>query len=264
VITKATIKRIRSLQHKKFRQENKLFIAEGEKIVNDLIIGEKNTVPYEVHSIFHTNQWNPPVSIINKQHLNFELIQYSELKQISFLSSPNKVLALVRIPEIELDQKELSDDLSLVLDSIRDPGNLGTIIRIAHWYGIRNIICSRDSVDMYNPKTVQSTMGSIWSVKIFYRDLSAFIPELLTEIKAPVYGTDIEGSNIYKLNLTNNGLILLGNESQGISEGLSSHIDVKLCIPSLSPTFKPDSLNVAHAAAVICSEFRRSKMKDKE
>jgi TrmH family RNA methyltransferase len=187
-------------------------------------------------------------------------VKPAELERISSLSTPNEVLAVCRIPEYKLDSKALENKLTLVLDDIRDPGNLGTIIRIADWFGIEDIVCSNESADAFNPKVVQSTMGSIARIKVHYTDLTGFLQPDVNNYK-PVYGALLEGKNIYSEKLSSSGLIVIGNESKGISEPIQKLVTHKISIPSFSH-FKPgggeaESLNAAVATAVICSEFRR-------
>jgi len=183
------------------------------------------------------------------------------LKKISSLTTPNEVLAICAIPENKLNVSELKNKLTLVLDDIRDPGNLGTIIRIADWFGIENIICSLETVDIYNPKVVQATMGSIARVNVFYEDLKTIFLEALTKNNFPIYGTVLNGENIFEKSLTSNGFIVIGNESNGISIELLPLINEKISIPtfSVNETNSVESLNAAIATAIVCTEFKRRK-----
>lgn len=252
MISKAQIKFINSLKQKKFRDEHGFFIAEGNKIIQDFI-----SSGVEVNQIF---------SSVNFQHSIFSnqievvRIKESELKKISSLVTPNQMLALCKVPNHIIDYKEIAAKLTLVLDDIKDPGNMGTIIRIADWFGIENIVCSNETVDCFNPKVIQATMGSIARVKIFYVDLISFF-ETMNQYQVNVYGAFLDGDNIYQKKLSENGLLVIGNESAGISDKLNSHINEKIKIPSFShlksDKGEAESLNAAIATAVICSEFRR-------
>ena len=268
MISKNQIKLINSLKLKKFREKHNLFIAEGEKITEDLF---RSLIM--VKQVFTTDEliqkisnYAPPDTLSQGRSADFEIIEVSEdeLKKISALTTPNRVLCIAEIPDYSLDIKLLKSQLTLVLDNLNDPGNLGTIIRIADWFGIQNIICSEDCVDVYNPKVVQASMGSIARVKVHYVNLVKFLKEVnenRKEIKGikgikefPVYGAVLNGKNIYRKKLCKNGLIILGNESEGISDELNSFITDKISIPSFGGA---TSLNVAVATAIVCSEFRR-------
>ncbi|MFL5763199.1 MAG: TrmH family RNA methyltransferase [Bacteroidia bacterium] len=250
MLSKNQIKFVNSLKQKKFRDEHGYFIAEGTKIVPELLSSE-----IEVLQVY-AGEWFISGHAIGKGVECIE-IKPSELERISALSTPNEVLAVCRIPEYQLERKKLEKKLTIVLDDIRDPGNLGTIIRIADWFGITDVICSNASADAFNPKVVQSSMGSIARVKIHYTDLAEF----LSDAETTVYGALLEGKNIYSEKLSSEGMIVIGNESKGISEAVQKFVTHKISIPSFSH-FKPgggeaESLNAAVATAVICSEFRR-------
>ena len=176
------------------------------------------------------------------------------MKKISALTTPQDVLALVEIPKIEFKNQYLYESPILALDFIQDPGNLGTIVRIADWFGIKNIVCSKDTVDIFNPKAIQATMGSIFSVNVFYVDFNVFLPNVKD---IPIYGTLLEGENIYKTELSKNGIILLGNEANGIRKINQAHITKPITIPNFNSQKKAESLNVAISAAIVCSEFKR-------
>jgi RNA methyltransferase, TrmH family len=255
MLSKNQIKFVNSLKQKKYREEHDLFIAEGAKIVPELLNSD-----IKVKQVFATSEF------LRKHKINdpierFE-IKEAELERISTLMTPNEALALCEIPKYELDVDSLKDKLTLVLDDIKDPGNLGTIIRIADWYGIENIICSSTTADVFNPKVVQATMGSIARIKIHYVDLVEFFTEKVQSLKLPVYGALLEGENIYSKKLTSKGFIVIGNESKGISEEVQKLITDKISIPSFShikenSIGEAESLNAAIATAIICSEFRR-------
>ncbi len=237
MVTKNQIKLISSLQQKKYRKQHGLFFVEGEKVIQELLDSD-----FVLDELFVTED-------IFKDILNRTVISASELKKISALASPNNSLAVFRIPAD--DELELSG-LILALDSVRDPGNLGTIIRLCDWFGIQHLVCSEDTVDVYNPKVLQATMGSITRVKVSYLDLKTF----LSQTQLSIFGTFMEGKNIYKSNLPQEGIIVLGNEANGISTAIEQCITHKITIPRFgNPT---ESLNVATATAIILSEFRRS------
>ena len=184
-------------------------------------------------------------------------VSYEELKLISTLKTPHNALAVVPIPEHNLDIDEVLKGLSVALDCVQDPGNLGTIIRAAGWFGIKNLVCSLDCVDVYNPKVIQASMGAILQVKVYYSDLKKFF-KAANEKKIPIFGTMLEGGSIYNHNLSNKGIILLGNESKGISDELIPFISDKIMIPKFSSARHGiDSLNVGMAASVVFSEFIR-------
>lgn len=249
MISKNQIKQINSLKIKKNRQDLHLFIAEGEKVVAELI---QST--FIVKQIFALKSWlDNNIKLLNPKVELYE-VSASELVKISNLSTPNEVLAVVEIPKkTAIDKNTLQNKLVLVLDQIKDPGNFGTIIRIADWFGIENIICSEDSVDTYNSKVVQATMGSLYRVNILYTNLIDFIESF--ESNYPIYGAVLGGENLYHQKLTKNGLIVLGNESKGISTDVLKLVSKKIEIPKFG---NAESLNVGIAAAIICSEFKRN------
>lgn len=244
------VKFIKSLQQKKFRDEHKLFVAETPKIVQDLLESDLN-----IREIFSTADWLATFSEA-AENIVINEVTAAELQRISGLVTSNQVLALVEIPENRIDISALFNDLSLVLDDIRDPGNLGTIIRIADWFGIKNVICSKTSVEAYNPKVVQSTMGSIARVNIYYEDMAGICKHKPADF--PVYGTFLEGDNIFTTKLQHRGFIVIGNEANGIGEDMQTCITHKLTIPSFSANKKSaESLNAAIATAIVCAEFRK-------
>jgi len=255
MLTKNTIKYINSLRIKKYRDIYKQFIIEGDKLVDEFLHST-----WEITDVYATKKWIDTLSLVLKEKTNqLSEIKKDELKKISSLKSPHNVLAIVKKSSFILDYEELSNGLSLVLDDVRDPGNLGTIVRIAAWFGIRNIICSPDTVDVFNPKVIQASMGAILQVKVFYCDLVNFLKEFI-RFKVPVYGTFLDGKSVYDLPLSPAGLILMGNEAQGLSEKYFPYITEKLFIPGYPGEKKGiDSLNVSVATAIICSEFRRRK-----
>ena len=251
MLSKNQLKFVNSLKQKKVRDEHSLFIAEGTKIVKELL---KSII--KVKQVFATSDFFREIKVY-KTIERIE-IKANELERLSALTNPNEVLAVCEIPYYELNENELKDKLTLVLDEIKDPGNLGTIIRIADWFGIETIICSNQTADAFNPKVVQATMGSISRIKLHYFDLVEFFQK---HKELPVYGALLEGENIFNKQLSPTGLIVIGNESKGISPDLIPFITHKINIPSFSH-FKSgggevESLNAAVATAIICSEFRR-------
>ena len=253
MISKNKIKYIRSLELKKNRNKEGVFVAEGHKVVDDLLALQPALL------IVATAEW-----LKGKQlGAETEVIEVTdeELKKVSFLQHPQQVLAVFRQDQATaIDSFGFSGidttELSLALDGVQDPGNLGTIIRIADWFGITHIYCSQDTADVYNPKVVQATMGSIARVKVEYGDLLGLVESLSADV--PVYGTLLDGENIYQQPLENRGLIVMGNEGKGISPALAQKVNRRLLIPNF-PEGRPtaDSLNVAIATAITCAEFRR-------
>ena len=249
MLSKATLKLIKSLEHKKYRKESGLFVAEGGKTVNDLI-----DCGIKAEAVFATEKWIETHKLSGG--IKAETVTEEELKRASFLCAPQGVVALFRQPSYSIDMNAPKERLCLALDNVQDPGNIGTIIRIADWFGIEHIYCSTGTVDAYNPKTVQATMGAIGRVKIHYTHLPQFIAGL--QGKAPVYGTFLDGGNIYKRTLSGNGLIVMGNEGNGIGPECRELITERLFIPNYPAGRETsESLNVSTATAIICSEFRR-------
>lgn len=254
MLSKNKIKFINSLSLKKNRIKHGQFIAEGTKIVQDLM--ESNFI---IDEIYYTSEIEQ-ISFDNIKWNHF-MVDLHELKKISQLKTPQGILAVVRIPLLQLNIKNLANSLTILLDDIQDPGNLGTIIRIANWFNIKTIVCSENSVDVYNPKVIQASMGSLSGVEVHYADLDKIIEEA-KKLNIPVYGTFLDGENIYSSNLPDNGMIVFGNESKGISENLKPKISFKIHIPSFNAdTTKTNSLNIAIATALVCSEFRRNSFK---
>jgi len=245
MISKNQIKFIRQLELKKFRKREGLFVAEGPKIVGDLLR------QYQPKAVFAT----PAYLREHPEMAEATEITDDELCRISFLQHPQQVLALFPIPDQSSSLSTIHSSLSLALDGVQDPGNLGTIIRIADWFGIDTIYCSEDTADAYNPKVVQATMGSLAHVHIIYCNLPQMIDELPPSY--PVYGTLLDGDDIYQQPLTQEGIIVMGNEGNGISETVRQRINRRLLIPCFHQGDTAESLNVAIATAITCSEFRR-------
>ena len=243
MLSKNQIKLIKSLETKKNRKREGLFVAEGPKVVGDLL-----RAGFQPHSIIstHPSPLTPHPTLITDD----------ELRRISFLQHPQEVLAIFHIPESNHPSaiSHQPSTLALALDGVQDPGNVGTIIRIADWFGISHIFCSPDTADVYNPKVVQATMGSLAHVCITYCDL---VP-LLSKADVPIYGTLLDGHDIYQQPLSENGIIVMGNEGNGISPEVRQLVTNKLLIPNFNQNSETaESLNVAIATAITLSEFRR-------
>ncbi len=241
---KSEIQLVRSLADKRARVEYGLFLAEGDKLITELVESDFNVKKiYSLEGHFQGD--------------NVEWVAPSEMSRISQLKSANSSVAVVEIPHYSLDVESLKDELTLVLDGVQNPGNLGTIIRLADWFGIKNIICSPTSADCYNPKVVQATMGAILRVKTFYCDLVKFLHEAQS-LDIPTYGTLLDGENIYNAPLSKSGIIVMGSEGQGVSEEVQALLSHRLLIPPFpADRCGSESLNVSVATSIICSEFRR-------
>ncbi|WP_293895729.1 RNA methyltransferase [Flavobacterium sp.] len=243
MVSKNQIKLITSLQHKKYRAEHSLFIAEGVKVIQELLASN-----FVLEHLFETELVFEHVSITQKTAIT-EL----DMKRISALSSPSSCLAIFKIPtETKID----TNGLIVALDAIRDPGNLGTIIRLCDWFGVTQLLCSQETVDVYNPKVIQATMGSITRVKVNYVDLNEYI----LQSPLPVFGTFMHGENLYKETLPKEAILILGNEANGISAVLEKSIRNRITIPRFGDIQKAESLNVATATAILLSEFRRNTL----
>lgn len=268
MLTRATVKLVRSLAQKKCRLQERLFVGEGHKVVGDLMRR------YQPQDIFATPEWQEA-----HPDIKATLVTPDELQRLSFLQHPQQVLATFRLPnvqlgmrndELEIDSRQtamrepiphssflipnFNKGLHIALDGVQDPGNLGTIIRIAAWFGVDTIICSPDTADAYNPKVVQATMGSLAGVNVVYTDLPQFIRSLGD---VPVYGTLLDGENIYNQPIAKDALIVFGNEGNGISEPVRRLVSHRILIPSYDTSHTAESLNVAIAAAITLAEARR-------
>jgi TrmH family RNA methyltransferase len=232
MLTKAEIKLIKSLSIKKYRDIHKLFLVEGEKIIAELLESELD--------------------------IEYLIKNDADIKKISNFNSIPTIIAVVKTPHNILNINNLQDKLTLAIDTIQDPGNLGTIIRICDWFGIKNLILSKNSVDLYNPKVVQATMGAFLRVNVFYVNLEQFICEYKKQTENIVYGAFLYGENIYEIEKTHNALIVMGNEGNGISQLIKNQIDTKIFIPPFNSTNHSESLNISVATAIVCNEFRRN------
>jgi TrmH family RNA methyltransferase len=255
MISKNKMKFIISLQKKKVREEEGLFVIEGDKLVREFLAAK-----IMIKTLVGKSEFLGSLSSeLTRSVTDIVIVSYEELKHISTLKTPHNALAIVQIPAKKPDNSRLFSSLCAALDSVQDPGNLGTIIRAAAWFGIKNIVCSMDCVDVYNPKVIQASMGALLHVDVFYSDLKElFISASKNGI--PVIGTLLEGDSIYDHKPGKKGIILLGNESKGISDELKPFITEKIMIPGADKT-KPgiESLNVSMAASVVFSEFRRKR-----
>ena len=238
MVVKSQIKFIKNLQQKKYRNEHKLFVAEGIKLVRELLASD-----FEVYGIYTTD-----LGLLQDTD-GVQHISESELQKMSGLKSPNKILAVFHFPT----ERELEvTDWVVVLDDVRDPGNLGTIIRLCDWFGIDQLVCSLNTVDCFNPKTLQATMGSVSRVNIIYTDVIQF----LKKTSLPVYGAFMDGTTVYKEEFPKNGLLVMGNEANGVSAEVEALIAKKIAIPQFGKS-STESLNVAMATAILLNEIRR-------
>lgn len=245
MLSKARIKLIQSLAHKKQRSELKLFVVEGKKQVTELCTANLN-----IKFIVATPTWADEHAELIKNDTELLVVSPDELRKASLLQAPQEVLAVVETPN-EPTFSINTTGLTLALDGIQDPGNLGTIIRIADWYGVSKMVCSNDCVDVYNPKTIQATMGSFIRVEVSYGNL----PELLSSTKLPVYGAFMQGESIHETKLQKNSVLVIGNEGKGISDAVSKTITHPITIPKFGGA---ESLNAGIATAIICDAFARS------
>ncbi len=234
------IKLITSLRQKKYRIKHKLFVAEGVKVVEELL--DSN---FEIEKLFATEDYKP-----FPKETDVVLISALELKKISQLKSPNKVLGLFKMPAEDMVPTE---GLVVALDDINDPGNLGTIIRLCDWFGVAKLVCSQKTVDCFNQKVVQASMGSLSRVSIVYQDLIAF----LEECELPTFIADMDGENVYEAALPKEAVLIMGNEANGISDQIRNSINKKVAIPRFGAVQQTESLNVATATAILLSEFKR-------
>jgi TrmH family RNA methyltransferase len=255
MISKNRLKYVRSLEMKKYRKAEGVFVAEGHKLVGDLLD------VFECKYLAATSEWlSANAAWVDRQRrsgVEVDEVTDEELKRASFQETPQQVLAVFKQLTYEVDVNEVArKQLCLVLDDVQNPGNLGTIVRLADWFGIEHIFCSKGCADIYNPKTVQATMGGIARVQVHEADL----PELLSRLDKdiPVYGTFLDGENMYGKELENRGLIVMGNEGKGVSKEVAAFVTERLYIPNYPEGRETsESLNVAIATAIVCAEFRR-------
>lgn len=256
MLSKTRIKFILSLHRKKTRDEKRFYIIEGDKIVKEHLLARR-----KLHLLVAKHEFLSSLSQDEKPLIeNFEIATFEELRKISTLTTPHNAIAIVPMPDYVRKIHDIFGKLAVALESVQDPGNLGTIIRTAAWFGFKDIICSENCVDLYNPKVIQASMGAILNIKVTYTDLSRFLAEALKH-SIPVYGMMITGESIYTATVGNKGIILLGNESKGISGNLQQFITKRLSIPKFSVAKAGiDSLNVGIAASVVFSEFARRRV----
>lgn len=246
-MTKAEIQFVRSLSDKRTRDQERLFIAEGKKLIDEI---EQSTLT--IRRIYTT--------LPELKGRNVELVDKTTMERISQLKSASDALAIVEHPRRKLDIKALKGELTLALDGVQNPGNLGTIIRLADWFGIKNIICSTECADLYNPKVVQATMGAILRVGVHYTPSLATILREASSNGMAIYGTLLDGNNIYSEELLSEGIIVMGNEGRGLSDDCRNTLTHKLFIPPYpADAATSESLNVAMATGIILAEFRRPR-----
>ena len=238
MVSKSQIKLITSLGQKKYRDQAGLFIVEGPKIISDLLLS-----PLQLHSLF-TAGFDFDISV------PVQSVSERELKKISFLKNPNQALAIFHIPTVDQVHEK---GLIVALDEIQDPGNLGTIIRLCDWFGVNQLLCTKNTVDCFNPKVIQASMGSIARVSVLYIDLFNF----LENTSLPIFGGFMNAASVYSETLTENAIIVVGNEGNGVSEEIEKIITNKISIPQFGIKKETESLNVATATAILLSEFRR-------
>ncbi len=246
-MTKAEIQFVRSLADKRMRDSEGLFIAEGDKLVEEIVASGLN-----IRNLYTTHK--------GLGLRGATLVERNEMERISQLKSANTTLAVVEQPRYKLDERALKESLVLALDGVQNPGNMGTIIRLADWFGVKDILCSMECADCYNPKVVQATMGAILRVRVHYVDDLASLLKSLNNSGMPIYGTLLDGENIYTKQLATNGVIVMGNEGRGLSDACRSTISDRLFIPPYpidTPT--SESLNVAMATGIVLAEFRRPR-----
>jgi len=253
MLTNNKIKLIKSLDQKKARKETGLFLVEGEKMVKELLQSR-----FETEEVFALEPYIADLDY--RGNAEITIVSQKDLERISMLKTPNKAVAIARIPQPDTNLKT-NKGLSIALENVQDPGNMGTIIRTAAWFGIKNIFCTPDTVDIYNPKVIQSTMGAIFKVNVHYCDLQSMAKQAV-ENGITLYGTRLNGENIYNAELKKDAVIFMGNESKGMSEQLSKIMTRNIKIPSYADSQNEmESLNVSIATAIVCAEFRRQNPK---
>lgn len=255
-VSKSIIKHVQSLSQRKFRRQEGLFVAEGNKLVGDNLKSMQCVELYATQSWWEANGHLLSDNNGTNRPLSYQVTE-SEMGRLSLMQAPQEVLGVFVLPHYMLDLSVIAQELTVVLDEVQDPGNVGTIIRLCDWFGIRHIVCSPTTADCFAPKVVQATMGAIARVQVHYTPLEPFLNEM-RQLQVPIYGTYLEGENLYHTELTRLGLIIMGNEGKGISPALKPYVDHKLNIPSYPigiPT--SESLNVGIATAITVAEFRR-------
>ncbi len=252
-ISKQEIKFVNSLKIKKYRYRHKKFVCEGKKNFEALLKSG-----YQIDNVYLTK--SAYENFGNKiNDLPYKIVSEEVFSKISSLKNPQGVLAIVNMPQQEFDISVIVKELTIFLDKIQDPGNMGTILRLAYWFGVKTVLCSVDTVDIYNPKTIQASMGAIFQTQVFYVNAKEVLSELKTQI--PIYGTFADGENIYRGKFNIPAVVVFGNEGNGISPELYQFFDKKISVPSLSQGDLTDSLNVGVAAGIILSKLLESKLK---
>lgn len=248
--SKNKLKFVRSLTQKKYRDAERAFLAEGAKVIGEL------SGAFRMRLLVATQEYLDKHPEVTAEEI--DVVTSRELSQASALTTAHEALAVFEKPDRKVAFEMNPDDLVLALDGVQDPGNVGTIIRLADWFGITNVVCSRETADAFSPKVVQATMGALARVNVFYVDLPQWLEENRGQM--PVYGTFMDGDNLYESTLTSHGIIVMGNEGKGISQAVEQHVSRRITIPNF-PEGRPtvESLNVAIATAVTCSEFRRRR-----
>lgn len=257
MLSKSQLKYYSSLKQKKYRKAKKAFLAEGDKMVKELLQNPGNI--YRLKTLLFLPEFMETANLSSSKH-EFIEINEQELKRISSLSAPNGAILEIEIPDYYWNPGEFKNEFSFFLEDIQDPGNLGTIIRTADWFGIRNIFLSSDSVDLYNPKVIQATMGSFTRVRVHYVNPGELFEETDRFSNYQTIATVLEGRNIYESELGKCGMIFFGNESKGLSKRISSHTKQKLSIPGHPVRCGAESLNLSIAAGIIASELNRRKL----
>ncbi|MDR2765157.1 MAG: RNA methyltransferase [Tannerella sp.] len=250
MISRAKIKWVRSLEMKKNRDRDQLFVAEGNKLVGELI-GSLECEWMLAEPLWMATQGDLPAR-------ELEVAAEGDIRKVSLLKSPQQVLAVFKRPVPNLEDADPANQLVLALDGVQDPGNLGTILRLADWFGIEHVVCSPDTADAFGPKAVQATMGALARISVHYADLEIFLK--VKGRTTPRYGAFTEGNSMYEHTLSSNGILVMGNEGNGIRPSVEALVDRRLCIPSYpASSASAESLNVAVATAIICAEFRRQQ-----
>lgn len=259
MLSKNRIAFLRSLQQKKLRRETGLFLAEGTKTVLELMQSDLHC-----SALYATPEWIAAQTIdLERFSDSIEHVDHAVLERISALNSAAEVLAVFKIPQYAFSFSQSLSDYTLLLDGIRDPGNLGTLIRLADWFGIKQVVCSQDSAEIWNPKTVQATMGSLARIRCFEMDLIQLITDIQEQAKQhnhisiPVYGAFLNGNSIYKTAFSSTGIVIIGNESTGIRDEMTKSITHRITIPCYATQLGAESLNAGVAAGIICAEIRR-------
>lgn len=255
MLSKNTIKRIKALHRKKYRQSEGVFIAEGVRIMEELLNSDMR-----IRALYYTEEWESRLSKV-PETISLKPVNREDMERITTLTSPTPVLAIVEIPQAELSESDLQQHLILALDTIQDPGNMGTILRLANWFNIKTVLCSENTVELYSPKVVQASMGAVAHLRVHYVNL----PSLLKKLKPnlPIYGTLLDGHNVYNTKLSDKGIVVMGNEGNGITPEVKQHITQGLYIPKAGTDSNGcvESLNVAMATGIILSEFQREILK---